>query len=102
MPIYEYKATGDGCDHCRWRFEVLQKVGECPLDRCPMCNGPIRRVPSRFRACVVETPAEATETEFKIRNYEREGMWSHAAETADKAGLEERAREDYKKAGYDM
>jgi hypothetical protein len=43
-----------------------------------------------------------TQTESKIHNYEREGMWSHAAELADKVGLDERAREDYKKAGYNM
>jgi putative FmdB family regulatory protein len=102
MPIYEYRATESGCDYCRRRFEVLQKIGDGPLDRCPKCHGPIRRVPSRFRACVMEMPDEVAETESAIQNYEREGMWSHAAEMADKAGLEERARDDYRKAGYDM
>ncbi len=45
---------------------------------------------------------EAIKIEKKMRNYEREGRWSHAAELADKAGLEGRAKENYKKAGYDM
>ncbi|MBM3153722.1 MAG: zinc ribbon domain-containing protein [Chloroflexi bacterium] len=102
MPIYEYNAISDGCGYCRRGFEVLQKIGEDPLDRCPKCRGLVRRVPSPFRACVAETPEEAAKIESKIRDYEQEGMWSHAAETADKAGLDERAREDYKKAGYDM
>jgi hypothetical protein len=29
-------------------------------------------------------------------------MWSHAAELADKSGLQERALDDYKKAGYNF
>jgi len=42
------------------------------------------------------------QSERRVRDFEKEGMWSHAAELADKTGLEERAREDYKKAGYEM
>ncbi|MFH2127584.1 MAG: hypothetical protein ABIK12_13780 [Pseudomonadota bacterium] len=44
----------------------------------------------------------------KIRNYENDGMWSHAAELADShaakskdTGLKERALDNYKKAGMD-
>jgi len=51
---------------------------------------------------VIETADEAIATEKKIREYEKEGRWSHAAELADKAGLEDRAKENYKKAGYNM
>jgi len=47
--------------------------------------------------------------EQKVADYERRGMYSHAAELADKesekpekAKLKERAMEDYKKAGYDF
>lgn len=73
-----------------------------PISKCPKCQAPVKRLVSRFRACVVETPEEAIATEKKIREYEKEGRWSHAAELADKAGLEDRARENYKKAGYNM
>jgi hypothetical protein len=70
--------------------------------KCPQCQAPVIRLPSRFAACILETREEAIQTESKIKDYEREGMWSHAAELADKVGLDERAREDYKKAGYNM
>jgi hypothetical protein len=47
--------------------------------------------------------------EQQVADYERQGMWSHAAELADKesekperAHLKERAMEDYRKAGYDV
>ena len=102
MPIYEYKATGRGCDYCRDGFEIRQRIDAKLLSKCPKCQTPVRKLVSRFRACVVETSDEVTATEKKIDEFETEGRWSHAAELADKAGLEDRAREDYKKAGYDM
>jgi putative FmdB family regulatory protein len=102
MPIYEYRATERGCDYCLDKFEVMQSMNAEPLTKCPKCQAPIRRLISMFRACVSETTDEAVKIERKIRNHEREGRWSHAAELADKAGLEGRAKEDYKKAGYDM
>ena len=102
MPIYEYKAHGGGCEYCRDGFEIIQRMNDEPLGRCPKCQATVRRLPSQFRACVSETPDEVAETESKLRDFEKEGMWSHAAELADKAGLEDRAKEDYKKAGYEM
>jgi len=46
--------------------------------------------------------------EKEIKEYERAGMWSHAAELADShsektkdKGLKLRALDNYKKAGYD-
>ena len=46
--------------------------------------------------------------EKKIKEYEKSGMWSHAAELADTHsektgdnGLKNRALENYSKAGYD-
>jgi len=50
-----------------------------------------------------------TPTDKKIREYEKHGKWSHAAELADKEAektkrddLKTRALENYKKAGYDF
>lgn len=100
MPIYEYKATGKGCEYCRSRFEIRQSIDAKPLSKCPKCRAPVKRLLSQFHACVIETSDEVTETEKKLRDFEKEGKWSHAAELADKAGLEDRARENYKKAGY--
>ena len=102
MPIYEYRAIKRGCNYCQDRFEIRQSVDAEPLTRCPRCQAPVRRLISRFRARVSETMNETTKIERKIRNHEREGRWSHAAELADKAGIEDRAKDDYKKAGYDM
>jgi hypothetical protein len=62
----------------------------------------VKRAVSRFAACVSEMPEETLRLEEKLQEYESEGMWSHAAELADKKGLPERAMDNYKKAGYNF
>jgi hypothetical protein len=59
-------------------------------------------------SAVMEVSPEHISTENKIKKYEKSGMWSHAAELADKHAekikdkrLKTRALENYKKAGYD-
>jgi putative FmdB family regulatory protein len=110
MPIYEYESRdpGKGCEKCRTRFEVLLLPNDAPIQECPACGKPLRKVISWCRAAVVETSEDATRVEQKIKEYEKEGMWSHAAELADThsektrdKALKTRALEDYKRAGYD-
>jgi putative FmdB family regulatory protein len=102
MPIYEYRPIQSGCSFCGRGFDVLQKISDQPLQNCPKCSAQVRRVISSFSACVSETPVETISLDSKLNNYEAEGKWSHAAELADKAGLKERAMDDYKKAGYNF
>lgn len=102
MPIYEYRPTGKSCAYCRRGFDVLQKIKDAPLTACPKCGAKVKRAVSRFAACVSETPEEALRLESKLQEYESEGKWSHAAELADKKGLQERALDNYKKAGYNF
>jgi putative FmdB family regulatory protein len=112
MPIYEYQSFEKGqkrCGKCRDPFEVLQKVEEQPLKKCPACGAPVRRLISWCRAAVAEAPSEHKGVEARIKDYESSGMWSHAAELADKhsekvkdKGLKMRALDNYKKAGYDV
>ena len=110
MPIYEYESAdqGEACEKCRVRFEWLQGISEPPLQRCPSCGKPVRKLISWCRAAVVETPAEYSRVTTQISDYEREGMWSHAAELGDthseKTGdtsMKMRAIDNYAKAGYD-
>ncbi len=110
MPIYEYQAEkpATGCRRCRYPFEVLQGLREPPLLTCPECGNRVRKLMSRCRAAVIETPENVARTAGRIREYEKAGMWSHAAELADKqaetsrdSNLRTRALENYEKAGYD-
>ena len=39
MPLYEYK-----CSTCDFLLEVLQKVNEPQLKKCPKCGGLLKKV----------------------------------------------------------
>jgi len=110
MPIYEYQAKDSkkACACCCKPFEALQRVDERPLAQCPECGTAVRKIISWCHSAVTETSPDHQSVERKIKEYESAGMWSHAAELADKhsekvkdKGLKMRALDDYKKAGYD-
>lgn len=50
MPLYEYKATEDGCEHCSDGFEVFQNMADEPLEKCPECGAPVEKLMSTFGA----------------------------------------------------
>ena len=109
MPTYAYRAVDSekSCEHCRSGFEIVQRMSEPALTLCPHCKNGIHRV--LFAPAVVIKGSSITEADKKIKDYEKEGKWSHAAELADKEAektkredLKVRALEDYKKAGYNF
>ena len=111
MPIYEYQAVvlEEGCSRCRSGFEVLQWVHEEPIETCPECGGRVRKIPSLCHAAIMEVSEEHKGVTRTIGEYERAGMYSHAAELADKhseksndSSMKSRAMDNYKKAGYDV
>jgi putative FmdB family regulatory protein len=110
MPIYEYecKSRKAACQKCVKPFEIIQGVNEKPLSQCPWCGEEVRKLISYCRAAVIETADTESKTEKQIREYEKQHMWSHAAELADKhaekikdEGMKMRAIDNYEKAGYD-
>lgn len=109
MPIYEYQAVDrvTACHRCRTGWEVLQTLREPLVEACPDCGAKVRRIPSLCHAAVIEVSDGDHRVQEKISSYEREGMWSHAAELADThaertrdADLRLRAIDNYAKAGY--
>ncbi len=109
MPTYKYRAVDlkRSCDDCRSGFEVIQRITEPPLAVCPQCRNVIHRI--LFAPSIVIKGSLVTATDQKIKEYEKEGRWSHAAELADKEAektkrgdLKTRALENYKKAGYNF
>jgi len=111
MPIYEYESADPerGCERCRRSFEIMQSVRDEPVTVCPACGGSVRRRISLVRVVIPGATAGKDSVEREVADYERQGMWSHAAELADKvsekperADLKERAMENYKRAGYDV
>ena len=44
MPLYDYIAVSRGCRKCKGGFEVVQKLAEPKLKKCPACKSPVERV----------------------------------------------------------
>ena len=110
MPIYEYEAftMENACSHCRRGFEVYQNINDNPLLVCICCGQKVKKLVSHCHSAVMEKSLNTSSVEKKIQTYEKNGMWSHAAELADKhseksmsQNMKTRAMENYKKAGYE-
>jgi hypothetical protein len=74
-----------------------------------VCDNKVVRIISWCRAAVVEPSEEDARVTRKVKEYENAGLWSHAAELADKhsektgdSSLKSRALDSYKKAGYNV
>lgn len=39
MPIYEYE-----CAECKQHHEIMQKITEKPLKKCPFCDGKLKKL----------------------------------------------------------
>ena len=39
MPTYEYR-----CEDCGHEFEAFQTMSEPPVEKCPVCNGKVKRI----------------------------------------------------------
>ena len=39
MPLYEYK-----CNKCGAAFEIIQKLAEPPVKKCPQCGGSVKKI----------------------------------------------------------
>ncbi len=109
MPIYEYQSIDpdSACSNCRDGFEAIQGMDEKPMSSCPDCGKKVKKIISWCHSAVMEASEKTTRIENKIKNYEKEGKWSHAAELADThsektkdTDLKIRALDNYKKAGY--
>ena len=44
MPLYDYAPLSGRCRRCHGRFEVVQRVSEPKLKRCPACSKPVERL----------------------------------------------------------
>jgi len=110
MPIYEYQSVTSekACSECCDGFEILQQIQDRPLTKCPHCGHAVKKIISWCRSAIMETSGEHVSVSKQISEYEKSGMWSHAAELADThsekikdPALKTRALDNYEKAGYD-
>ena len=74
MPLYEYECVDNG-----HRFEVIQKFSDPPVEICPKCGSPVRKV--------ISSPAiQFKGTGWYITDYARKdsGGTKASGETTDK------------------
>ena len=62
MPLYEYQ-----CDACNFRFEVIQRFSDPPVERCQSCGGTVHKL--------LSPPAiQFKGSGWYITDYARKGM----------------------------
>jgi len=71
MPLYEYE-----CDTCHHRFEVIQRIADPLVEKCPKCGAPVHKLQS---APAIQFKGSG----FYITDYAKKDHV--AAEKADKA-----------------
>ncbi len=61
MPIYEYEAVGEGCSICGGRFELKRPMDRAPLEQCPLCRKPVRKLVSQVSSPRVAKPVSVSD-----------------------------------------
>lgn len=78
MPVYEYEHVDpDEFMFCPMRFAVIQGIDDEPLEYCPSCGLPCRKVVSQasFKTRTEMTPAEAAKKGFTTWKRAKKGEW---------------------------
>ena len=79
MPIYEYIAAGEqGCRVCKGGFELRRPDDRAPLELCPLCRAPVRKVISRVSAPNAAKPisvSDAKNAGFTILERRDKGVY---------------------------
>lgn len=61
MPLYEYISEqpgveGESCRMCSKGFELRRPVDRDPLEKCPLCKNPVKKVISRVNTPTITKP----------------------------------------------
>lgn len=48
MPLYEYELCDGDCRVCGGRFTIRRSVDAKPLEKCPACKKPVKKLISSF------------------------------------------------------
>ena len=63
MPIYEYTHIENQCK-LGFQFEVSQSIADKPLEKCPQCNQPVKKIISRVGVSVTKSNSELRDLGF--------------------------------------
>ncbi|MEO0447805.1 MAG: FmdB family zinc ribbon protein [Verrucomicrobiota bacterium] len=81
MPLYEYIAESDegGCRICSKGFEIRRPLSRPPLENCPLCQRPVRKLLSRnVGQPIITAPLSTTDAKkagFTVLEKRDEGVY---------------------------
>ena len=73
MPQYDFVAIdkeNNSCEYCCNPFEISQSLSEPPLDKCPKCGAPVKKV---FLSCNVSSK-KSTKEVLSDKNLTKHGF----------------------------
>jgi len=78
VPIYEYEVTDGGCKVCGGKFELRRPVNRPPLENCPLCKKPVRKVISGVNTPKITKPlsiSDAKKAGFAVLEKRDKGVY---------------------------
>ncbi len=61
MPIYEYEPSEGDCRVCRGGFTLNRPLSAPPVEKCPLCKKPVRKVISSFNTPKITKPLSVSD-----------------------------------------
>jgi putative FmdB family regulatory protein len=61
MPIYEYELCEGDCKVCGGQFQLNRPASRPPLEKCPLCRKPVRKVISNFNTPKASKPLSVSD-----------------------------------------
>jgi len=61
MPIYEYEPACGSCSICGGHFELRRPADREPLENCPLCKKPVRKVISNVNTPKITKPLSVSD-----------------------------------------
>jgi putative FmdB family regulatory protein len=78
MPIYEYEPLDGDCKICHGRFELRRGLDREPLENCPLCKKPVRKIISAANTPRVSKPlsvSDAKSAGFQVLKRRDKGVY---------------------------
>ncbi len=80
MPTYEYIAEdpNKACRVCAKGFELRRPVSRPPLEKCPLCRAPVKKLVSRINTPTISKPlsvSDAKSAGFTVLEKRDEGVY---------------------------
>ena len=88
MPTYEYE-----CEKCGTTFERFQSIKEKPVEKCPKCGGPVRRLIGAG-AGVIFKGSGFYATDYRSDSYKREAKKEKVHDSVPGKGKSDTSKKD--------